>query len=340
MNPLRYFPVAALTVVMGAGGFCVQGAEPSPGALVCSEARYKFGSVTPDAVIQHSFVLTNRGDRVVKITGVHATCGCTEAVVTTNEVAPGRTTDLVVKLTFKGRRGHLLKSVYVDTDDPANMALRLEVEGVVTVPIDAQPEGIHFGTVGVEGKVEREVLLTATGTNEFHIVSVTASSPQLLATCEVLEAGRRYRVRISSDGPRSPGSSMASVRVVTDSPRMETVDIPVAFFVAGDIVASPAVLLAIPTLSNEVRSARFTLWSPSSKSFKVTKVECPVDAMAATVNASVAGRVQVEVKTRGSLEEADGKSVRILTDLPSLKELLIPVRVLSADGGKSAAARP
>ena len=340
MNLRRYCLASVVTAVLILAGFNVCGDETNLPSVLCPQPTCDFGAVYPDSVIQHSFVLTNRGSRLVNITKVNATCGCTKALMATNQIAAGKTAELNVVINFKGRRGHLLKSIYVDTDDPGTSSLRLEVKGTVLVPIEVQPEGVHFGTVGVGGTVEREVLLSAVGTNVFHVGSVSSSSTALSARCETLEEGKRYRIRISSEGPRSYGSTMASVRVETDNTRMPQVDIPVAAFVAGDIVAVPAILLVVPTATNTVRTSQLTLWSPSLKPFKVTKVECPGDGMTATITTVMPERTRIEVKTRGPLAGVGGKSVRIETDLPTMKELLVPVRVLTREGGESAAGRP
>jgi hypothetical protein len=340
MNHHRYGLTLILAGIMAGGGFYAFGEGSVPPSLVCLQPAFEFGSVAADSEIEHRFVLTNQGSRVVTILNVHVTCGCTKAVMITNQVAAGGTAGLDVKINFKGRRGRLLKSLYIDTDDPGNPALRLEVAGTVLVPIEVQPEGIHFGTVGIEGTIEREVLLTATGTNVFHIRSVTASSTLVSAKWDTLEAGKRYRVRVSSEGPRSYGSTMASVRVETDLSRSGQVDIPVAAFVAGDIVAAPGVLLLIPTDTNTVRTSRITLWSPASKAFKVTKVECPGDGMTATIHSVSADRSLVEVKTWGALTGKDGASLRIETDLATMKEIRIPVRVLSTQSRERVPEKP
>lgn len=340
MNLRRYCLASVVVAVLILTGLQARGDATNSPAVLCLQPTYDFGGVYPDSEIQHSFVLTNRGSRLVHITKVNATCGCTKAVMSTNEIAAGQTAELNVAINFKGRRGHLVKSIYVDTDDPGTPFLRLEVKGIVMVPIEVEPEGVHFGTVGVGGTVEREVLLNAVGTNVFHVRAVSSSSTLLSAKCETLEDGKRYRIRISSEGPRSYGSTMASVRVETDISRMPQVDIPVAAFVTGDIVAVPAFLLVVPTATNTVRTSQLTLWSPSSKPFKVTQVECPGEGMTSTVSTVTADRTRIEVKTQGPLTGVGGKSIRVETDLSSMKELLIPVKVLTREGGESVADRP
>jgi hypothetical protein len=341
MNLRRYCLVPVFSAALILTGLHARADETNFPSVACQQSVFDFGPVYPDSEVQHSFVLTNRGSRLVHLTKVNATCGCAKAVLSASDIQPGKTAELKVVINFKGRRGHLQKSIYVSTDESGAPPLCLEIKGTVLVPIEVQPEGAHFGTVGVEGTVEREVLLNAVGTNVFQVLSVVASSTQLSAACETLEAGKRYRVRISSEGPRAYGSTMASVRVVTDNVRMPQVDIPVAAFVAGDVVVMPALLLVVPTDTNIVKTAALTLWSPSRKPFKVTGVTCPGDGgMTASVSTGTPDRIRIEVKTRGPLTGVGGKSVRIETDLPSMKEVLVPVKVLTREGDASAAGRP
>lgn len=298
-------------------------------ALVCPVPRFDFGQVYPDTVVSHTFTLTNTGSRVVRILNVHATCGCSKAEVSSNAVAPSASVELKVEINLKGRRGRQDKAVYVRTDEPVNGGvMRLETVGTVIVPIEAQPEGVHFGTLGRDGSVEREVLLTAVGTNTFHVRSVTSSSTQILPRVETKEIGHKYVVKLVAEGPRTVGSMMASVRVETDHPRLAILDIPVAAFVTGDIVSAPGLLLLIPSPTNMVRSSWLNLWSPAGKSFSVTRVVLPGEGLTNTVTRMTPDRVRLEIKSWGSLTGVDGKPLRIETDLGSMKEVLIPVKVL------------
>ena len=41
-----------------------------------------------------------------------------------------------------------------------------------------------------------------------------------------------------------------------------------------------------------------------------------------------AGRVRIDVRSRGGLEDAEGKAIRIVTDLDTAREVLVPLRVM------------
>lgn len=330
---------AGLVLIMGAWfGACVSaepgelqgGSQTNRPGIICLNPSLDFGAVYSDAVVKHAYVLTNQGARTVKIMMVRTSCGCTTAQAATNELAPGQVTTVDVVINFKGRRGRQTKAIYTETDDPINRIVRMEFTGVVMVPIEAQPEGIHFGTVGAEGRLEREVLLTAESNNTFQVLAAKSASPQMTVTVEPREAGKQYLVRVVCDGPRKQGTFMTSVEVETDHPRMRVVSIPVAAFVAGDIVAAPGSLLLVPSATNMPKTVWVNLWSPAGKAFHVTKVELPGEGMSNSINTVKPDRCRLEIKTWGPLNGMEGQSIRVETDLATMKEILIPVKVLTA----------
>lgn len=306
------------------------GAETNIQSLVCLSPKFDFGKVCEDAVVNHEFILTNQGSRVVNIGRVRAACGCTKTVLTTNVVPPGGTTVVSVEFDARKRRGHQSKAIYCDTDDLEGRTIRLELSGIVIAPIDIQPEGLNFGTVGTAEKLTRDVLLVASGTNVFHVLTATFSPPLFSATVQTKAEGKSYVIKVSNDGGRSMGSAIATLKVQTDHPLMETIEIPVAAVVVGDIVPTPSSLLVTPSPTNTIRTYGLSLSSPIGKAFKVTYVDLPMAGMSNTVKSLTPDRTRIEVSTWGPLTGLDGKFIRVGTDLPTLRELLIPVRVLSA----------
>jgi len=200
----------------------------------------------------------------------------------------------------------------------------------VTRDIDVQPEGVHFGTLGRDGDAQRDVLLTANSNVTFAIKSANTGAALFDAEVEAREPGKAYWIHIKAKGPRPAGTSSAILQVVTDCPTTPTITIPVTVFAAGDIVAVPAQLLLVPSGTNETRVATLTLYSPAGKKFAVKSVESGAPSVQTRVGATVADRVRIEVQTSGGLEDAEGKSIRIATDLDTAREVLVPLRVLRA----------
>jgi hypothetical protein len=235
-------------------------------------------------------------------------------------------------LDLKGRRGPQRKAVYIETDEPLFGRLRIEMAGAVVLPIEVQPEGVHFGTLGREGNAEREVLLVARPGIEFHVREAKASSPQFAVQLETKEAGRTYRVRIQSIGPRMLGTSHAMVQIVTDYPGLQEINVPVTVFVASDITVAPATLMLVQGATNNVRTYYAGVFSPSGKTFKIVAVRPPGDGLQWQVVTVSPDRYRLEIKATGALQGLDGKVMRIDTDMETMREVSIPVRVVAGPG--------
>jgi hypothetical protein len=296
---------------------------------VCPEPAFDIGQVQPGFRTTHDFILTNQAaEGAVTITSVRAGCGCLTTRLDTNVVAAGQAARLTVEISLPGQRGSPRKALYLQTDDPLAQVVRLEVSGTILAPVDVNPEGVHFGTLGSGGEAEKEVRLTAAGTNRFTVLSVTNDHATFAAVAETVEPGRVYRLRIACKAPRSLGSATDGIRVMTDHPAMPTVTIPVAVYTAADIVAAPASLMLLATGTNQPRTYFVTIYSPAGKSFGVTHLVAP-GALGCTLTNMAPGRVRLEVKAGGALTGVDGAVLKLETDYAPVPAIEIPLRVLT-----------
>lgn len=341
---MRWLAVGVLSVVCvvrplraaQADGGVQPESTPMAAGLVCDRPVFDFGLVRADWSVTNAFVLRNVGTGTVSIVNVRPTCGCTTTALATNELAPGATTELRATLSLVGRTGHQNKAIFVETNDRLHPRLKLEMTGIVARDIDVQPEGVHFGTLGRDGDAQQDVLLTATSNLTFAIKSVNTGASLFEAEVEAREPGKVYWIHIKARGPRPAGTSSAIVQVVTDCPTTPSITIPVSVFTAGDIVAVPTQLLLVPSGTNETRLANLTLYSPSGKKFAVKSVESGAPSVRARLTTPVADRVRIEVQTSGGLEDAEGKSIRIVTDLETAREVVVPLNVLRLPSGTKA----
>ena len=298
--------------------------------LSCDEPRYDFGELKNDQSVRHAFVLKNVGTAPLEIANVRASCGCTATALDAKTVAPGQSTALNVTLNLTGRKGRQVKSIYVESNDPQKPHFRLEVVGTATVDIEVQPVGIHFGTMSKDGAVARELTLTAKSNVVFHITKVDTGSPLFTAGVTTNEVGRSYTVKVISPGPRANGTCRSTVQVFTDHAAQSPIAIPVAGFVAGDIIASPDTLLVVGTATN--RTHYVTLYSPAGTAFNVGRIDVPQPAMEIKVAPISQGRYRLEIKNVIPSPDLEGKTIRVTTDLATAKEITIPVRLLNLSG--------
>jgi hypothetical protein len=304
---------------------------PTNGPLLsCDEPRYDFGELKNDQSVRHTFVLKNVGTAPLEIANVRASCGCTATALDAKTVAPGQSTALNVTLNLTGRKGRQVKSIYVESNDAQKPHFRLEVVGTATVDIEVQPVGIHFGTMSKNGAVERELTLTAKSNVVFHIIKVDTGSPLFTASVMTNADGRSYTVKVISAGPRANGTCRATVQVFTDLAFQNPIAIPVAGFVAGDIIASPDTLLVVGAATNHPHYV--TLYSPAGTAFNVGRIDVPQPTMEINAAPISQGRYRLEIRNVIPTPDLDGKTIRVTTDLGTAREITIPIRVLNLSG--------
>ncbi len=99
--------------------------------IVFQEKEYNFGTVVQGEKVKHNFVVTNNGDDTLKISNVHASCGCTAALPDKKELLPSESTNIRVEFNSLGRTGNQLKYITVTSNDKDNPEFILKLFGEV-----------------------------------------------------------------------------------------------------------------------------------------------------------------------------------------------------------------
>ncbi len=112
---------------------CVaQETKKNTGAKIgAKELEFDFGKIKEaDGPVTHKFVVDNRGKAPLVITRVNASCGCTTPVFSTEPVAPGKETEIVVTYNPAGRSGQFVKTIAIYSNGKDG-AFTLRIKGVV-----------------------------------------------------------------------------------------------------------------------------------------------------------------------------------------------------------------
>jgi len=142
MNLMGFALVLCCTAVFQPGFSDVNGPK-----IVFKAESWNFGKVKSGERIVYEFIFENKGDADLNITKVETACGCTAALVANDKVAPGKSGKIKVTFNTGGYEGDITKSVFIETDDPANPRLKLTITAMVDVgPVPK----IELGKMGVE----------------------------------------------------------------------------------------------------------------------------------------------------------------------------------------------
>ncbi|MEM7395294.1 MAG: DUF1573 domain-containing protein, partial [Verrucomicrobiota bacterium] len=118
--------------------------------IVCEEPVFEFGKRPNTEEVLHSFTIRNDGDAPLELKGVKTSCGCTAAKLKEKIIPPGKSTEISVTVSLKGRRGGQSKSATVKSNDPVKPNLTLTMKGQAIPLVELRPSIVNFNRV-VEG---------------------------------------------------------------------------------------------------------------------------------------------------------------------------------------------
>jgi len=95
-------------------------------------------SISDKTAVAH-FKYKNTGDKPVKITSVHASCGCTTAALAKDVVEPNESGEIVATFNIGGRTGVQSKTITVMTDDQPDHPTVLKLTANIPRLLEIKP---------------------------------------------------------------------------------------------------------------------------------------------------------------------------------------------------------
>jgi len=207
------------SVAPGAQGFASPGGASNGPHAAFPEERFVFGEVLSGAVVEHDFVLKNRGPAPMLIQKVSMT---TPLLVTQmpQQVAPGAEGRIHFKLDTADLEGKFEGAILVFLNDPALPQATLNFSGRVVPAIQLSPMPALF-VAGQRGRGNRAALEIVNHEPEpLHIEKVEHPTERFTTQLETLKRGQRYRLTLilNPDGPS--GKTTGTIQIRTSSKRM------------------------------------------------------------------------------------------------------------------------
>ena len=130
MKPIPTFFALALLLTVAAS---------APAALTWESKEADLHPSISDKTAVAHFKYKNAGDKPVKITSVHASCGCTTAALAKEVVAPNETGEITATFNIGGRAGVQTKTITVVTDDQPDQPTILKLTATIPQLLQVKP---------------------------------------------------------------------------------------------------------------------------------------------------------------------------------------------------------
>jgi uncharacterized cupredoxin-like copper-binding protein len=199
------------------------------------QMEYDFGTLEQGKIATHNFTLLNNGGDILRITDVHASCGCTAAKPDKNELAPGESINIKVDFNSAGKMGKQEKWVYVKTNDPNNPELKFKFTGNVldtnqmkenlTSPILSFIESQHDFGIVKEGQVVNYTFKfknAGKGVLEVKNVSTSCGCTVALISSKTLKPGEEGTLRVELDTKDHEGKMNRNITIQSNDPKEPT----------------------------------------------------------------------------------------------------------------------
>lgn len=122
--------------------------------------------------LQTTIVLKNIGNKPLKIYSVNATCGCTTAPISKNEINPGDTAGIDVTLSISTYSGDVKKNIELKTNDPENPNKIIWLKTHVIKPVSLFPQYMNFANMVIGKETLTKVVITNSTDEPIKIKSV------------------------------------------------------------------------------------------------------------------------------------------------------------------------
>ena len=112
--------------------------EPVNGPkIVFAEASFDFGDIEQGDIVEHVFKFENTGNQPLILSNVMTTCGCTAPSWPREPIAPGESSEILVKFNSRGKIGIQNKVITV-VSNATNQRAQIKIVSNVKMP---QTEG-------------------------------------------------------------------------------------------------------------------------------------------------------------------------------------------------------
>ena len=174
------------------------------------------------------FKYQNAGSKPVRFKSVRTSCGCTAAQTQKEEVPPGEKGEITATFNIGERTGTQVKTVTVETDDPANVTTVLTLKAVIPQQLEITPTFVFWG----QGEAPKPKTIVVRAAKDFPVkhLKVTSSSPDFQTKVEETGNGQ-FKIDVQ---PQETTRSIASTLTIQPegSPRI--------FYATARITTAPA----------------------------------------------------------------------------------------------------
>ncbi len=203
------------------GFITVSTAAAQPGLMVVEGTKFDFGSMNRGSVVEHRLTLKNTGNEPLHLGPIDASCGCTGALVSDEDLKPGEAGTLAITFDSRNFTGQVRKTVTVRTSPSIERPLVIEFTASIVDEIAVSPQQFWFKDAEVGRTSRISITIRNNGKEPLRLTGWRSQLPGFVLTLPSEPIAEGDTVRIVGEFTPQKASPVISdaVFVRTTNPR-------------------------------------------------------------------------------------------------------------------------
>lgn len=171
-----------------------------------------------DAEAVGTFKYENVGQKPIRITDVHTSCGCTIASRKKDIAEPGEKGEITATFHIQGRTGVQQKQITVTTDDPQTPTTVLTLKTIVPTLLEVQPTFVYWNA----DETDKPKVITVKANADYPVtkLDVKSSSPDVTTKVEPGATPKEWKINVTRNtGAHPMPNAIAQLTIAPDYPK-------------------------------------------------------------------------------------------------------------------------
>lgn len=191
------------------------------GQIVFESKTVEKTAALMDEKLVAEYKYSNTGKSTVTILSLKASCNCTVGKLESNVIKPGASGVVTVTFPIGNRRGTLINTITVVTDDPAHSNAILRFLTMIPEAVHVEPQFLYWAHG--DKPLPKQFKVTAPSSVPVHVLQVTSSNPLFKASVKTVKDGAEYVITVEPTQTKESAKTVLSIETDINVPQRSVV---------------------------------------------------------------------------------------------------------------------
>ena len=310
---------------------CIPTAMADP-AIHIDSPSVNFGVRKTGEIVSHTFTIENKGDEILRIQGIRASCGCTTPDTRELTVSPGASAPLPVRINLTGRRGQQRQFVTLTTNDPENRKVSLELAGEALAELTIEPRTLRLGQIDPDHPESGVITVTSTTGKPFEITRAEANKDRVEITVSPSDDRTSAEINVLPKIKTGDGRFTDVILLETDHPEARSERVLVMWQVHTGVAVTPSEVKLVKTDRPQLLNRYLMIrgYPGIETPLEVLDVQWPgQDQVEIVTTDTKRFGWRIHLKNFAPVESMNDSEIMVKTNDPGAETIRIPVSVVN-----------